>query len=53
MITIHWSLIVLIIVVGALVLRGFRDEGGFDFMGPFCLILAVLVVLIYGGIYWW
>jgi hypothetical protein len=53
MITVHWHLIVVIVITIFLVIGMFKQDGPFDFSGLFCVIGLIVLWLIYGGIVWW
>ena len=58
MITISWSFLILIIIIAGLwVFTLTRDDyGDFsdrDLWGVLSLILTIILIIIYGGIFWW
>lgn len=58
MITISWSFLILIVIIAGLWVFTFtRDDYG-DFSdrelwGVLSLILTIILIIIYGGIFWW
>ena len=59
MITIHWHLLILIVIIAGLWIFTFtRDDDGEyltsrDLWETLSLILTIILILIYGGIFWW
>lgn len=53
MITVHWHLIVVIVISIFLIIGMFQQDGPFDFSGLFCFIGLIVLWLVYGGIVWW
>ena len=58
MITISWSFIILIVIIAGLwIFTLTRDDyGDFsdrDLWGVLSLILTIILIIIYGGIFWW
>lgn len=58
MITFHWAYIPFLAVVGFLVYKiATTDKGrgdySFDIATPFYILLLVIAIAIFGGIYWW
>lgn len=59
MITIRWHLLILIVIIAGLWIFTFtRDDDGEyltsrDLWKTLSLILTIILILIYGGIFWW
>lgn len=53
MITIHWHLIVMIVITVLLLIGVLKDRDGLDITPLFYLFIIVILWLVYGGIYFW
>lgn len=57
MINIHWSLIVLVIVVVFLIYKATTEDTSgdynFNFMPIVWFALIIVALIIYGGVFWW
>ena len=58
MITISWSFLILIVIIAGLWIFTFTrdDYGDFsdrDLWGVLSIILTIILIIIYGGIFWW
>jgi uncharacterized membrane protein YhdT len=53
MITVHWHLILYIIVMVLCIYKMGDGEGGMDFTPALWFFAAIILTAIYGGIFWW
>ena len=59
MITIRWHLLMLIVIIAGLWIFTFtRDDSGQyfssrDLWSTLSIVLTIILILIYGGIFWW
>jgi putative effector of murein hydrolase len=57
MITFHWTILILIVVVSYLIFRIVREETdgdyNFNFMPIIWAALIIVAILLYGGVFWW
>lgn len=56
MITVHWNIVVFIVIVIILlipIVRGYIKNENWDFVTPFLIVVLVAYIFIWGGIFWW
>lgn len=57
MISVHWHLVLYIVLIVWMLFGAFRESDGgdysFDLMPLVCIIGIIVITAIYGGIFWW
>ena len=54
MISIHWHLLLYVAIVVLIIIKGFSAEDDrFGMNAVFASMMALIVTMVYGGIFWW